>query len=211
MKSSPFQTRNGRHQLIAVIPRQNADIVATQGIYLSPAVDTPVWDDGYDVEFADKLAQKLKILTAEHIVRRLKYRQAADEWPMGYTPPEVKEGLYVETKVPAVAEGDTSHEDGARGEGHGALVNGKADAAEGRIASDRVLRSHVQKGGSLPTPALSARSPTPMPHGTKRHRANNTDAKGNEDKERPMKVRKTATRASQRQQEYRLRQSAQRP
>ncbi|KAI1348878.1 hypothetical protein F5Y01DRAFT_291047 [Xylaria sp. FL0043] len=67
------------------------DVVGTQGKHLLPRLDTPVWENGYSKEFASTLACKLDGLLMIQRCRQNQYREAADEWPIGRTPPEVKE------------------------------------------------------------------------------------------------------------------------
>ncbi|KAH8902597.1 hypothetical protein BR93DRAFT_972653 [Coniochaeta sp. PMI_546] len=67
------------------------DIVTTQGAYLVPRADTPVFQEPHDGRFAAALEQNLDSVFTQQICRRVKYRDAADEWPIGPTPPEVKE------------------------------------------------------------------------------------------------------------------------
>ena len=77
------------------------DIVATQGVHLIPRTNTPVFKNStHDEEhFAITLSRKLYAIQVEQIVRRVMYRQAADEWPIGHTPPEVKEQYEAEMKA----------------------------------------------------------------------------------------------------------------
>ncbi|KAI1759692.1 hypothetical protein GGR53DRAFT_130545 [Hypoxylon sp. FL1150] len=68
------------------------DIVATQGAYLIPCTNTPVWHKPfYNAEFAALLDQKLRLLQLDLTMRRSRYGEAAEEWLPGYTPPKLKE------------------------------------------------------------------------------------------------------------------------
>ncbi|KAL9025673.1 MAG: hypothetical protein Q9196_005543, partial [Gyalolechia fulgens] len=85
------------------------DIVATQGEYLLPRAPTPVFEKPYDEEFATKLAQALSSLVdVVQRVRRVIYHEAADEWPIGYTPPEVKERRRAELRALEALQGSSS-------------------------------------------------------------------------------------------------------
>ncbi|KAI0431759.1 hypothetical protein F5Y09DRAFT_354583 [Xylaria sp. FL1042] len=67
------------------------DVVSTQGKHLLPRLDTPVWEKPFDKEFASTLADKLDGLVIVQRCRQNQYDEAADEWPIGHTPPEMKE------------------------------------------------------------------------------------------------------------------------
>ncbi|KAK3331566.1 hypothetical protein B0T19DRAFT_83150 [Cercophora scortea] len=75
------------------------DIVATQGAYLAPRAHTPVFPEPHDGQFAAKLKRQLELVILQQIWRRARYHDAADEWPMGHTPPEVKEKREAELKA----------------------------------------------------------------------------------------------------------------
>lgn len=84
------------------------DIVATQGAYLVPREGTPVPREANDVQFATALNQRLERVVTEQIWRCRIYHDAADEWPIGHTPPEVKEERIAKLKAYAESEGATS-------------------------------------------------------------------------------------------------------
>ena len=79
------------------------------------------------------------------------YRQAADEWPIGHTPPEVKEQYKAEMKALEEQEEITS-DDSANSDQNGRVAPGK-----GVLASNSPRRSSQIHG--LPTPPISADSP----------------------------------------------------
>jgi hypothetical protein len=81
------------------------DIVATQGAYLVPRAGTPVSQEAYDDQFAAVLNQHLDAVIIEQKYRREMYHGVADEWPMGHTPPEVKEKRKAELKAQEELEG----------------------------------------------------------------------------------------------------------
>ncbi|GAW23577.1 hypothetical protein ANO14919_131470 [Xylariales sp. No.14919] len=68
------------------------DVVATQGANLIAPPRTPVWEKrGFNEEFADTLTRKLKSLNIEVMVRTRMYgKEAADEWPARFTPPDIR-------------------------------------------------------------------------------------------------------------------------
>ncbi|KAF2872951.1 hypothetical protein BDV95DRAFT_627773 [Massariosphaeria phaeospora] len=67
------------------------DIVTTQDAYLVPRAGTPVSQKAYDDQFAAALKMHLDAVITEHTCRLVMYHGAADEWPIGRTPPEVKD------------------------------------------------------------------------------------------------------------------------
>ncbi len=92
------------------------DIVATHGAYLVPRPNTPVFENPHTIHFAIALEQELKgLMTAQNCRRRM-YRDAADEWPIRRTPPEVKEKRKAEVK--ALEElWDITSDDGSEADG----------------------------------------------------------------------------------------------
>ena len=181
----------GHHQLTVARPCQNRlDIVATQGTYLVPRADTPVFEKAYDENFATTLARKLNaMIDVEQIVRRAMYGQDADEWPIGHTPLEVKERRGAELRALEEAEGATSDDASDNDEEGDATVEGRVGAEKGQAAPGRASRTQPSEARWLPTPPLSAHSPIPTPHGTKRRRIST----GDEEEKRPRKTHVTST------------------
>ena len=173
---------------MARLCQNRLDIVATQGEYLVPRADTPIFEKAYDEEFAAALARKLKALTIGQIVRRVMYRQAADEWPIGRTPPEVKEHRRAELRALEELEGVTS--DGASDSDRDdhATADGSASSEKAQAAPGRAFQPQPQEARWLPTPPLSAHSPIPTLYGRKRRRVSIGD-----DEERPRKTDVTST------------------
>ena len=69
-----------------------SNIVATQGAFLIPPPHTPVpGTNGPDLVWADRLCGYLESLSTEQVLRRSQYGDAADEWPIGRTPPDLIE------------------------------------------------------------------------------------------------------------------------
>lgn len=88
------------HRLTHCAKLQNClDIIAIQGACLVSRANTPVFQKAHDENFAVTLTRKLNALDVEQIVRKVMYRQAAEEWPIGHTPPETKEQYDAEMKV----------------------------------------------------------------------------------------------------------------
>ncbi|KAL8647821.1 MAG: hypothetical protein Q9210_005333 [Variospora velana] len=184
-----FKLQMGHHQLTEARLCQNRlDIVATQGEYLVPRAGTPVFEKAYDDEFAAVLARKLKALTIVQIVRRVMYRQAADEWPIGHTPPEVKERRRAELRALEELEGAASNEGRDSDEDNDATTDGRTGSEKGQAAPGRAFRTQPQEACWLPTPPLSVHSHVPTPHGRKRRRVSTRD----EEEERPRKTYDTS-------------------
>lgn len=81
------------------------------------------------------------------------YRQAADEWPINHTPPEVKEQYQAEMKaLQEQEEKFISSDDSANSDQDGQVAPDK-----GMLASNSLRRSSQTHG--LPTPPISADSP----------------------------------------------------
>ncbi|KAI4265901.1 MAG: hypothetical protein L6R35_007016 [Caloplaca aegaea] len=179
----------GHHQLtVARLCQNRLDIVATQGEYLVPRAGTPVFEKAYDDEFAAVLARKLKALTIVQLARRVMYRQAADEWPIGHTPPEVKERRRAELKALEELEGATSDEGSDGDEDNDATTDGMTGLDKGQAASGRASRREPRGPCWLPTPPPSAHSPVPTPHGRKRRRVSTR----HEEEERPRQTYDTS-------------------
>ena len=86
------------------------DIVATQGAYLIPRAGTPVSQEAYNDQFAAALKQHLNTVITEQICRSVMYHSAANKWPMGHTPPEVKEKRKAKLKAQEELKGATSND-----------------------------------------------------------------------------------------------------
>ena len=162
------------------------DIVATQGAYLVPRAGTPVSQEAYDDRFATALKQHLDAVITEQICRSVMYHGAADEWPMGHTPPEIKEKRNAEVKAQEEREGATS-DDSTDNDDDDKDKSGNINARvgpENPVASDRPQRPRRPRQSDwLPTPPLSAESPLATPHRRKRRRISEED----EEKECPAK------------------------
>ena len=65
------------------------DVVTTRGAFLVPRGNTPVIDRGYHATFASDLCLRLDALVTAQAVRRARYGDAAEQWPIGRTPPEL--------------------------------------------------------------------------------------------------------------------------
>ena len=157
--------------------RSDIDIVATQGAYLFSPAHTPVWEKDYDEEFAATLSRKLRALNIRQLVRRVMYHEAAEEWPIGHTPPEVKERRAAELRALEEAEGPTSDEDSASDGDSDATVNDKSGAENGQAALVQTTQPQPLEAGLLLTPPLSAYSPIPTPHRKKRRKISTRDEK----------------------------------
>lgn len=101
-------------------------------------------------------------------VRRVKYGKDADEWPMGHTPPEMKERRRAVVRAAEEAWDATSDEASDNDEEGDAVVDGRAGAEKGQAAPVLASRPQSPEAGWLPTPPLSAQSSIPTPHGKKR-------------------------------------------
>ena len=157
------------------------DIVATQGAYLVTRANTPVFETTHDEEFAAKLSWTLNGAVIGQMARRIKYREAADEWPIGRTPPEVKEKRKAELKAQEELEGVTS-DDSSDNDNDGDGADGKVGPKKGVAAPNRPRRPH--QAPWLPTPPPSADDPLPK---------SGTDEEDDEGKERPTKTRVSST------------------
>ena len=133
-----FKQQMGHQQLTVARPSQDRlDIVATQGAYLVPRSHTPVFEEAYDETFAAALDEASDTLNMIQQIRRAKYHEAADEWPIGFTPPEVKERRLAELRAIEEMEDVTSDEGSDRDEGGDAIPDGKARVEKGRPATER--------------------------------------------------------------------------
>ena len=175
-----FKLQMGHQQLTVARPSQDyLDIVATQGAYLIPRSNTPVWEKEYDEKFAAALDNVSDTLDMIKRIRRAKYHEAAEEWPIGFTPPEVKERRLAELRAIEEMEDITTDEGSDGDDGGVAIPNGKARVEKARPVTERASQTRLQEAHGLPTP-LSGNSPLPMPQGTKRRH--------DEEKEYPRKT-----------------------
>ncbi|KAM3065430.1 hypothetical protein ACMFMG_011450 [Clarireedia jacksonii] len=160
------------------------DIVATQGAYLIPCPDTPVFQ-AYDDQFATVLQMHLHALVVAQTARNAMYHSAADEWPMGHTPTEIKEKLEAELKawdeIAGVTSDDESDNDNSEHKGGNSIISavGRGNTVS---APDRPRRPHQAE--MLPTPSMSAESTLSTPHRRKRQMVSEEEDK---EKERPAK------------------------
>lgn len=151
------------------------DVVATQGAYLAPRGNTPVFrDDGYK-DFASRLTSNLEGVLIEQECRANMYHGAADEWPMGHTPPELKEKRKAELEALDALWGITSDDD-SDNDNAKAKTSNDIDARVGPgnpAAPPQPQRPH--QADWLPTPPLSAKSPLATPRRGKRRRTSTQD------------------------------------
>lgn len=134
----------------------------------------------YDTEFATRLSWKLCGCVVCQRFRRLKYREAADKWTIGRTPPEIKEKYDAEIK--ALEEGPSANSSDKDGDGDGG--DGRAGPKKGITAPGPSRRS--PRVPWLPTPPQSADDPPHKPRGRKRRR---NPEENDEEKNRPRKIR----------------------
>ncbi|KAK3385779.1 hypothetical protein B0H63DRAFT_187575 [Podospora didyma] len=159
------------------------DIVATQGAYLVPRAGTPVSQESYD-DHAAALEQHLDAVITEQICRSAMYHGAADEWPMGHTPQEVKDKRNAELKAQEELEGATSDDGSDNDDDKDKGGNGiNARVGPGNPVAPRPRRP-VRQADWLPTPPLSAESPLATTNRRRRWRISEED---DEEKERPAK------------------------
>jgi len=158
------------------------DIVTTQGAYLVPRTGTPVLQKPYDIEFVDKLNMFLDVIVMRQGWRRSMYHSDADEWPIGRTPPELKERRKAELKAMEELWDITSDDSSANNEDKDEGVNGIRDDKKKRTgAAPAQLRTLRQTGG-LPSPSLSAEiSLATPPYSRKRWRISEEDDEEKED------------------------------
>ncbi|KAL9014352.1 MAG: hypothetical protein Q9173_001001 [Seirophora scorigena] len=180
-----YSTRPGAHCYLT--PSKNfLDIVATNGAYLVPRRPTPVFEKTPNEEFAATLYRELHALLVVQKCRRVMYRQAAEEWPIGRTPPEVKEQRDAELRMLLQFEGITSDSSGDSDKGDDA-AGGDAGLEECVVATtDRPYPPPQAR--FLPIPPLSADDPLSAPRGRKRRRISGSHKEGNGKKQRPRKT-----------------------
>ncbi|RKU46302.1 hypothetical protein DL546_007805 [Coniochaeta pulveracea] len=164
------------------------DVVGTQGAYLVPRAGTPVFQEAYDAEFVVLLKRHLNSLLLGQECRHVIYHGAADEWPMGHTPSELKEKRDAELKawdeIAGVTSDDDSDEDKddeykekCRNDIDTGVSLGRSTATPERPPRPR---SPCQED-LPPTPPLSAGSPLPTPQRAERRRV----FKENEEEKQP--------------------------
>ncbi|KAI0423864.1 hypothetical protein F5Y09DRAFT_354419 [Xylaria sp. FL1042] len=138
------------------------DIVATRGAYLVPRASTPVWPEANDGRFAAALERHLNALLIVQRVRRSKYHDAADEWPIGHTPPEVKEKHEAELKAWDEIAGVTSE---------------SSDNDDDDNNKDKGKPVAAPEADWFPTPPPSAESPMATSHKREQRRISREDEK----------------------------------
>ena len=156
------------------------DIVATQGAYLVPRTGTPVLEKPYNIEFVKRLNMYLDVLVMRQGWRRSIYRSDADEWPIGRTPPELKERRKAELKAMEELWDITSDDSSANNEDKDEGVNGIRDDKKRTGAALAQPRTSRQTGG-LPSPSLSAEISLATPYSRKRRRISEEDDEEKED------------------------------
>ena len=157
--------------------------MATQGAYLVPGVRTPVFQKAYDDQFVAPLEMHLDAVSIGQMCRRARYHSAASEWPMGRTPPGVKEKRKAELKALDELEGAASDHGSDNDDDKGCNdIGARFDLGKIVAAPDRPRRP--RQADWLPTPPLSVGSALITPHGRKRRRISEED---DEQKERPAK------------------------
>lgn len=133
-------------------------------------------------------------LITGQIGRNAKYHGAADEWPMGHTPTELKEKLEAELKawdeIAGVTSDDESDNDDSKHRGGNGIGN-TVGRGETVAAPDRPQRprrpqrsQRSQQVEGLLTPSLSAESPPSPPQRRKRRMVSEED---DTEKEYPAK------------------------
>ncbi|KAL8941859.1 MAG: hypothetical protein Q9216_002003 [Gyalolechia sp. 2 TL-2023] len=159
------------------------DIVATNGAYLVPRMATPVFEETSNEDFAATLYQELHALLVVQNSRRAMYRQAAEEWPIGRTPPEMKEQRAAGLKVVLQFEGITSDE------------SDKGDDAglEEDVVATADRPHPPPQARFLPIPTLSVDGPPSTPRGRKRRRISDSDKENTGGKQRPRKTLPSST------------------
>ena len=154
------------------------DIVATQGAYLVPRAGTPVFEKPYDAEFAAALEQQIGGLIVEQICRSTMYRGAADEWPIGHTPPEVREKRKAELKAQEDLQ-DATSDDGSVNDNDDNGISAGVGPGKAEVAPSQA--------DLLPTPPRSVESPLATLHTKKRRRISKEVDDG--ETKRPTKTR----------------------
>lgn len=129
------------------LPVDFLDIVATQGAYLIHRPTTPVSHKAYDVDFVTTLEKHLNAVVTQQICRYAMYHEAANEWPIGHTPPEVKQRR--DTELRRLEELEVTSNDGSDGDDE-CIIRARSEPGEIVAASARKLRS-----AWLPSPSLS--------------------------------------------------------
>ncbi|KAG6034677.1 hypothetical protein E4U41_006462 [Claviceps citrina] len=168
------------------------DIVATQGAYLVPRrAGTPVFRDDYLEELTTKLHKSLELLLWAQDIRRSRYHEDADEWPMGHTPPWLVERREAELaewekrcemldleEFGVSDDGSDKDDEKKPGDSH---TDPGADAVEASATprqSKRQTRSH--EAVWLPTPLPSDEKTPTAPHGKERRGVEGEADKGEE-------------------------------
>lgn len=111
--------------------------------------------------------------------RRIMYHEAADEWPIGRTPPELREKRKAEVEaIEALWDvSDSSDSDHERDD-----ANERVGTEKGVARSRRLPQPYW-----LPTPPLATDGPLLPPPRKKRRRVSGEDEEDDEEKKRPAK------------------------
>ncbi len=172
---------------------------------LVPRPNTPVFENPQPIHFAIALEQELGgLITAQNCRRRM-YRDAADEWPIGRTPPEVKEKRKAEVKA-LVELWDITSDDGSEADGlptppgsaersvdisHTSKrrrITGAADDGETKFSARTRVRS-TQK------PSLAEEAVLSPPQVNVRKRRRVLDVDDEDDNGQPAKIQATVPRS----------------
>ncbi|KAI0857845.1 hypothetical protein F4860DRAFT_330328 [Xylaria cubensis] len=167
------------------------DVVGTQGAYLITHPGTPVFQESHDDQFVAELARRLHMTLVGQRNRRQRYHEAADEWRVGFTPPEVRERHRAEYKALLRREGfgtDSSDNDSDGCEidkdKGGSDINAQVGPGKPVATPDRPKRlPRPRQAHCLPSPPSSAESSLATTH--KRKRCVSSDEE--EEKEHPAK------------------------
>ncbi|KAI1739754.1 hypothetical protein F4680DRAFT_421436 [Xylaria scruposa] len=163
------------------------DVVATQGAYLLPHPRTPVFQKGYDEQFAARLEINLRMVIVVQEIRRHKYGEVADEFRRGYTPPEAREKREAELKAMAElwerSDSSDNDSDGCEIDKYKGGSDSNAQVGPGKPVAtpDQPPRPHQTH--CLPSPPSSAESSLATTHKRKRRISSDDE----EEKEHPAK------------------------
>lgn len=142
-----------------------------------------MWEENPNSKFAAKLYSELRALIVVQNVRRVMYREHADEWPIGHTPPELKAKREAEVKVLIEREGATSDDSSESDNDNdaGGRRGGRKKAVE--AAADQP--NPPPQTDLFPTPPLSTDGPPSAPPRGKRRRISGAGEEDDERKKRP--------------------------
>jgi hypothetical protein len=170
--------------------QEHLDVVATQGAYLVPPPRTPVWQKAHDDEFVSELTMRLySVIQIIQGIRRRQYFEAADEWPINHTPPEVK--AEYEARLAAYDEkwnrtpgGTTSEESDDDDNDTNARVGTKKAVPALGMSPTSLKPQKLRAAGQPVTPPLSADD---SPNASYQNRPRRTSKDHDEANERPAK------------------------